>query len=813
MRPATWCVLSRMSGSSSKSQWGAGPGTMGHRTKRADELLAALATEFELINLRNAALVKELESLRAQMGSCRASTLPSTSVKHLGPLPDASWGPEQLPVDPPVAVEPPTSPVAVMTLGDRLKREASSLSRTDLSVVANTPVNKTSSVMTLGEKAASIWRKPAMLSFAGTRFDATLDATSGLLVEERYENFYDLSRAFHLLCAKHKITINAREICEMDLNQQGESNEVPPEQEALFAQAITELNKDLRMATRTQEPSQEVMFETYSTLMSGHKAEYKLEQAGKNGELIEAVTKMRDILLREDAVRKIAVATNTGCEHLYVPNKGRPNTRMETGLRFMDPFIGVVILCNATVIGISTDWYAGNVAWDWCELGFTLIFLLEVMVKVRVYGLAQHFCGSDMLWNVFDFLVVVLAVADLIVTLLGDVLTLGNVTLVRLLRFARLTKLVRVLKLKMFKELALLVNGCLAGFRTLLWAMVFLAFILFALGVLLKGSFGELGAVYYPHCPDVTFFPEEAATLEPNDDCSRSAQKLDEFRLQLFGNVPRSMFTVFRCFTDGCSFPSGTPLVPSIYNTHGLRAVLLFSLVFLFVIFGLFNLIMAVFVQNTIENAKLDDERRREARSTEHVRVARKLQEVILMFCAGESRPVSDHRLVPDDEPGLVSRLKNAFSTRWSVKESPRREPLGDGNMKLSLKVSHAAFHKILQKPEVQQLLDDLDIGYTSRGGLWDVLDADGDGVLEVSELVHGLLKLRGAAEKMEHVAALLAIRSLQRNMKALQLLGLKQQDSIDMLSSAHERMESQVRRISKATNAMPSTSTLRDEI
>jgi len=429
-------------------------------------------------------------------------------------------------------------------------------------------------------------------------------------------------------------------------------------------------------------------------------------------------------------------------------------------------------------------------------------------VKVRVHGFIKHFFGNDMLWNTFDFIVVVIAMTDLIVTLVGEVLMLGNVTLIRLLRFARLTKLVRVLKLKVFKELALLVNGCFAGFRTLFWAMVFLVFILFAIGVLVKGFLGEDHPVYYPRCPNATHFPKEAELVEPNENCLRSAAQLDMYRLELFGSVPRSMFTVFRCFTDGCSFPDGTPLVPSFYNTHGLHIILIYMLSLVFVIFGLFNLIMAVFVENTIENAKHDEERRREARTHEHIRVARKLQEVILMFCAGEQTPLADTRLETEHEPtGVFGWFKRVFSTRWTLKESLLQSQIFDEQMKittsnLSLKVTHASFHKILEKPEVQALLDDLDIGYNSRGALFDVLDANCNGVLEVSELVQGLLKLRGAAEKGDIIASLLAIRSLQRNMKALELLGLKQQDSIDSLNTAHERIESQVRRISRATNA-----------
>eukprot|EP00443_Scrippsiella_acuminata_P093923 CAMPEP_0115388612 /NCGR_PEP_ID=MMETSP0271-20121206/9266_1 /TAXON_ID=71861 /ORGANISM="Scrippsiella trochoidea, Strain CCMP3099" /LENGTH=148 /DNA_ID=CAMNT_0002812109 /DNA_START=32 /DNA_END=477 /DNA_ORIENTATION=- len=68
----------------------------------------------------------------------------------------------------------------------------------------------------------------------------------------------------------------------------------------------------------------------------------------------------------------------------------------------------------------------------------------------------------------------------------------------------------------------------------------------------------------------------------------------------------------------------------------------------------------------------------------------------------------------------------------------------------------------LINDPEVERLLDDLDIAMADRSELFDVLDADGDGRLEVQEVTRGLLKLRGSAEKSDMVACLLAVRNLQ---------------------------------------------------
>lgn len=57
--------------------------------------------------------------------------------------------------------------------------------------------------------------------------------------------------------------------------------------------------------------------------------------------------------------------------------------------------------------------------------------------------------------------------------------------------------------------------------------------------------------------------------------------------------------------------------------------------------------------------------------------------------------------------------------------------------------------------------MDDLDLP-PDRANLFEVIDADGSGTLKVSELVQGLLKVRGELKKSDVVATSLAIQSLQ---------------------------------------------------
>merc|ERR1719174_783661 len=72
--------------------------------------------------------------------------------------------------------------------------------------------------------------------------------------------------------------------------------------------------------------------------------------------------------------------------------------------------IGVVIVANAVVIGLETDWHDHSHAklWQQMEDAFLLVFLLELLLKLCVYGCCGFFRAGnqDLGWHIFDFLIV-----------------------------------------------------------------------------------------------------------------------------------------------------------------------------------------------------------------------------------------------------------------------------------------------------------------------------------------------------------------------------------------------------------------------
>merc|ERR1712050_96165 len=75
--------------------------------------------------------------------------------------------------------------------------------------------------------------------------------------------------------------------------------------------------------------------------------------------------------------------------------------------------------------------------------------------------------------------------------------------------------------------------------------------------------------------------------------------------------------------------------------------------------------------------------------------------------------------------------------------------------------LTRESFLICLQDPDVQRIMDDLDIP-PDRAHLFDVLDADNSGEVMTTEFVNGLLKLRGEPRRSDGVATWLAVRALQ---------------------------------------------------
>jgi len=202
-------------------------------------------------------------------------------------------------------------------------------------------------------------------------------------------------------------------------------------------------------------------------------------------------------------------------------------------------------------------------------------------------------------------------------------------------------------------------------------------------------------------------------------------------------NVPTSMFLVFRCAVGDCTLEDGTPAILALTTGFGWIYGVVYILTMMLVTFGIFNLIMATFVDNAISAARRNEVTRMKSRLLDTDRQTQKTSQLV-------------HKLWKRQQENLP---EDERSSRF------------EGISVVNCLIEKDVFEETLNDMEVQHLLEDLDIAEEDRMGLFDVLDADGGGTLQLFELITGVLKLRGEPRRSDIVQVGLIVRCLQEKL------------------------------------------------
>merc|ERR1712032_449192 len=216
-----------------------------------------------------------------------------------------------------------------------------------------------------------------------------------------------------------------------------------------------------------------------------------------------------------------------------------------------------------------------------------------------------------------------------------------------------------------------------------------------------------------------------------------------------FKNLPASMFTLFRCFTDGCAAYDGTPLHARLRKGYGAAFMISYILIFLFVTIGIFNLIMAIFIDNVV-TASVQRKQRELGESA--IRIETKIQETIAKLLGLEFASRASNHIETFTEEGKAAMLEARRRESQSVLQSM---------MASDTQITKDVFQMWLEDPLMMQMLEEADIETATKAELFDVLDVDHGGELGLDELIGGLMRLRGPVAKCDIVAVRLNVRYL----------------------------------------------------
>eukprot|EP00439_Symbiodinium_sp_Y106_P075839 s2205_g15.t1 len=251
--------------------------------------------------------------------------------------------------------------------------------------------------------------------------------------------------------------------------------------------------------------------------------------------------------------------------------------------------LAAFIFLNCCSLGWQVDWGVQNHAspepahFEVLGMMFTLIFLAEFGIRCFAYGRAMYICQNpDVGWNTFDGLLVLSSLIDEIMSRAASGI---NVTALRVLRLARLLRILRVFRVvRYFTDLRVMVNGILVSSKTLVWALVLLFMLMFAVAACIL-------QLLRPYLSSLDLSVEAKEQL---------AQQL----LLHFGTLLGGIFTLFSSMSGGVDWAD----VARMLNEVSLLLALLFVVYMCFALFCVLNVMTGVFVENASRMTAADEE-------------------------------------------------------------------------------------------------------------------------------------------------------------------------------------------------------------
>jgi hypothetical protein len=376
----------------------------------------------------------------------------------------------------------------------------------------------------------------------------------------------------------------------------------------------------------------------------------------------------------------------------------------------LDTFVGAIILINALVIGLNMHYdsprfptWHGHLIWPITNLFTSVIFVCELVIKLKLHGLGGQFCGLDWKMNTFDATIVVADMVDLCATFAtaGASADANPIppALFRLIRLVKLCRLLKVLRSRVFADLLAMVQGILGAFMTLAWSFFLLMVMVYFFALFFHVTLGDLGV------PNVS---------------------------EYFNTPPRAFLTIYRCSFGDCSTGAGVPLFEEVWKDERVvpYVILLCAFGFFFWV-GLFNVIAAIFVESTMAAA---------SELTRH----------------RNSQRLGDAELWSRNVATLIRILWQKAQERSEVKMSECLEEVA------ALDIPCDVVQAAVLTPEACEALVNLDICEDDHAHLADILDPDNGGSLGVLDIMDGLARLRGEPRRSDIISIDLMVRALQ---------------------------------------------------
>ncbi|CAE7764128.1 Scn8a [Symbiodinium sp. CCMP2592] len=387
--------------------------------------------------------------------------------------------------------------------------------------------------------------------------------------------------------------------------------------------------------------------------------------------------------------------------------KSRSGSAFEVRWLLFEAVAAFMIFANSILLGWEVQFMSSNLQISTLLTTFSIVFalwfILEVLVRLRVIGAGPFFCNDDHLWNICDLCLVGVSIVELILLFAGNAKTpFSTIKAVKILRVVRLFRVFRF-----FRQLSTLALMVADSVKQLLWALVMFLLIMYVFAITLTSS-----------CTD--WLKEQVNYNLPDWEQRIMAGSHGEGIKHVhhfFGNVPRSVYTLFQTTLGGISWHEVTDSLAQV-------DVLSFCLMFAYIIFtilALMNVFTGVFVDNAVQNSK----KQRKIQIEETIdRKRTSLDQIIEFFVATDLN--------------------------------------GDGAISLD------EIQLLLQDPVMSAYFDMIGFRPGDASLLAELLDRDGSGDISLQEFIAGCERMKGEAKGIDVHMLLLECSVLNEKLDVL---------------------------------------------
>jgi len=404
---------------------------------------------------------------------------------------------------------------------------------------------------------------------------------------------------------------------------------------------------------------------------------------------------------------------------LSVPERWRTKARAIINSPTFSHCILLLILVNVILLGVEVDLSAKVGIQDvpgWLGVANTVIvvvFLIELVLKFVVLGCYDFWCHKEASWNVFDFLIIAVSVADVVLDILAQTLTTqvntGHLRLIRSIRLARALRSIRMVWLFQYVgALRTLALSIVSTLGSLFWTLMLLLIIFYSFGVVITQLAVE-------HC--------RFLTVESTGDVNAVPVCPDGLETY-WSNVLRSMLTLFMSITGGLDWEAPYRPLREFSDVAAGLVVIYVALTVLAVL----NVVTGVFCNTAIESAASDKD----------VATLRQMQ--------AKNKQVETLR-------SIFQELDRGKTNELSIED----------------------INEAIEQGELSGFLESMGISTNDVWTLFMLLDSDKEGCIDLDEFVTGCMQLHGPAKSMqiakmsfENKLARQALKNLSKEVKAL---------------------------------------------